>query len=52
MEAARAALSSAYHLVKTRAEQIGDPAARHSFLDNVAVNRRIVQEIERGGNQR
>jgi hypothetical protein len=52
MEAARAALSSAYHLVKTRAERIGDPDARQSFLENVPVNRRIVEEIERGGTGR
>jgi class 3 adenylate cyclase/predicted ATPase len=47
MEAAQAALSSAHRLVETRAAKIGDPALHRSFLENVPVNRQIVQEMER-----
>jgi tetratricopeptide (TPR) repeat protein len=48
-EAARAALSSAYHLVRTRAEKIGDRARRQSFLENVPDNRQIVAEFQKEG---
>jgi class 3 adenylate cyclase/predicted ATPase len=45
-ETAQVALQSAYRLVMARAEKITDPALRRSFLDQVAINREIVQEHE------
>ena len=44
IEAACAALQSAYALVMTQASKISDPTLRESFLQNVAVNREIAQE--------
>ncbi len=44
---ARHALQSAHQLVMKRAEKITDPALRHSFLENVPINRRIVDEMQR-----
>ncbi len=44
---ARHALQSAHQLVVKRAEKITDPALRHSFLENVPINRQIVEEMQR-----
>lgn len=43
-EAARATLQSAYDLVMTRADRISDPGLRQSFLEQMPINRKIVQE--------
>jgi tetratricopeptide (TPR) repeat protein len=43
-EHARTALQSAYGLIMTRADRITDPVLRQSFLEQVPVNREIVQE--------
>jgi class 3 adenylate cyclase/tetratricopeptide (TPR) repeat protein len=46
VEAARAALASAYRLVMNQADKIIDPALRQSFLEKVEINREIVREYE------
>ncbi len=46
MEQAHAALQSAYNLVMARANKITDSALQQSFLQQVRVNREIVQEYE------
>jgi tetratricopeptide (TPR) repeat protein len=43
-DAAQAALQSAYQWVIARAEQIADATLRRSFLEQVPINRKIVQE--------
>jgi tetratricopeptide (TPR) repeat protein len=43
-EAARAALQSAHDLVMARAEQIADPVARLSFLEQVEIHHAILSE--------
>jgi hypothetical protein len=43
---ARVALGCAYDLVMARADKIGDPALRQSFLEQVTINQEIVQEYE------
>jgi adenylate cyclase len=45
-EAAQAALQSAYRLVVARAEKIADPSLRQFFLENVPINRQIVQHVQ------
>ncbi len=42
-DAARKALESAYRLVMVRAEKISDAVLRQSFLDQVQMNREVVQ---------
>lgn len=37
-------LTTAYNLLQERADKIGDPELRRSFLENVAAHREIVQE--------
>jgi tetratricopeptide (TPR) repeat protein/class 3 adenylate cyclase len=44
---AHQALQSAYRLVMARAEKIADPTLRQSFLENVPINRQIVQEVQK-----
>ena len=46
LEAARAALQSAYQLLSRRAEKINDPTGRQSFLEQVPLNREIVRAFE------
>jgi len=48
-EAAQAALKSAYSLVMARAEKITDLSLRQSFLEQVPINRQIVQEVQKVG---
>jgi predicted ATPase/class 3 adenylate cyclase len=45
-DAARAALQSAYDQVLARADRITAPALRQSFLEQVPINREIIQEYE------
>ncbi len=45
-EVARSALLLAYNLVTARADKIADPTLRRSFLEQVAINREIVQAYE------
>ena len=44
--AAREALCLAYDLIMSRADKIADAALRHSFLEQVAINRAVVLEYE------
>jgi hypothetical protein len=46
-ERAQTALQSAYDLVIARADKMTDPALRQSFLEQVAINHKIVQEHAR-----
>lgn len=46
-EAAREALCAAYSIITTRAEKITDPDLRQSFLTQVAVNRQIIEAMEK-----
>lgn len=46
---ADAILTDAYNLLQTRAINISDEELRHCFLNNVVVNREIVEEFERRG---
>ncbi len=43
---AAASLQTAYTMIMSRAEKITDPALRDSFLEQVAVNREIVEKAE------
>jgi hypothetical protein len=43
------ALQSAHNLIMARAEKIIDPTLRQSFLEQVAVNREIVEAYEKHG---
>jgi tetratricopeptide (TPR) repeat protein len=45
---ARHALQAAHQMVMNRAEKITDPALRHSFLENVPINREIVAAMREG----
>jgi len=43
---AREVLTTAYHLLQERAAKITDEVMRHSFLENVAAQRALVEEVE------
>jgi len=43
-------LADAYNLLQERGENIADESQRRSFLENVAVNREIVNEYEKISN--
>ena len=43
-------LADAYNLLQERGENIADESLRRSFLENVVVNREIVNEYEKMSN--
>ena len=43
-------LADAYNLLQERGENIADESQRRSFLENVAVNREIVNEYKKISN--